>query len=106
MKSVRFSLFALVLMWCSWHTLQAQDSIYLSLSARIENDTLILNVHPVRFTDIVSCRFGIRYPYADLDYVRATGNPLFARCCSFRKSTTDWIWLDKWSTCSYYNSRF
>ena len=76
MKSVRFSLFALVLMWCSWHTLQAQDSIYLSLSARIENDTLILNVHPVRFTDIVSCRFGIRYPYADLDYVRATGNPL------------------------------
>jgi len=76
MKSIRYSVIALAFVMCGSYILRAQDSIYLSLNARIENDTLILNVLPVKFSNIISCRFGIRYPYADLEYIRAVANPL------------------------------
>ncbi|MBK7810789.1 MAG: T9SS type A sorting domain-containing protein [Saprospiraceae bacterium] len=56
----------------------AQDTSFLSLEARIESDTVVVQVKGIQFKDVLTTQFGILFPTQNLNFVRGISQPFFS----------------------------
>ena len=61
--------------WGFISSIQGQDSAYLNMEARIENDTVVLEVRTIRFQDMIGTQFGVKFPSSNLSFIRGVAHP-------------------------------
>lgn len=61
--------------WGMLSVAMGQDSAYLNMEARIENDTVILEVRTIRFRDLIGSQFGVQFQTSNLSFSRGVGHP-------------------------------